>query len=66
MDVRGNLIGVRATPLGFQAYCFKDDEVVHLGLFEDEGFAAQVADLGAIKSALEAGLPLQASTLVRP
>ena len=55
------MIGVRATPSGFQAYCSLGNvQVVHLGFFGDPGLASQVADLGAIKAALEGGLPLQA------
>ena len=60
VSMDGNRVGVRATPHGFQAFCSKDGEEIHLGIFQDVGRAEHVADLGAIKAALEKGRPLQA------
>ena len=56
----GNRVGVRGTPHGFQAFCSRDSEEIHLGFFEDLVRAEHVADLGSIKAALEKGRQLQA------
>ena len=61
----GNLTGVRATSAGFQAFCSSNGEEMHLGFFDEPGLASQIADLGTINAALEAGLPLQLKSSTR-
>jgi hypothetical protein len=61
-----DLVGVRVTPRGFQAYCTRDGEEFSLGFFDDAEMAAQAHDCGAIKVALEEGASLQQVQLNEP